>query len=63
MNVSEMLQKMYKNDLFDTRSEFSKVMYILAVIAAVWCPVERSFSAMSRLKTRLPLQHHGTTAR
>ena len=45
---------MQENDLFDIFPEFSKVVYILAVIPATSrCSAERSFSALRRLKTYL----------
>ena len=53
MTVSEILETMYENDLFDIFPEFSKVVHILAVIPATSCSVERSFSALRRLKTYL----------
>ena len=51
MTVSEMLETMHKNDLFDKFPEFSKVVHILAVIPATSCSTERSFSALRQLKT------------
>ena len=51
--VSEVLQLMHKNDLFDMLPEFAKVLVILAVIPATSCSAERSFSALRRLKTYL----------
>ena len=53
MTVSEMLQKMHENDLFDMFPEFSSVLHILAVIPATSCSAERSFSGLRRLKTYL----------
>ena len=53
MTVSEMLQTMHENDLFDIFPEFSKVVHILAVIPATSCSAERSFSAVRRFKTYL----------
>jgi len=53
MTVSEMLEKMYENDLFDMFPEFSNVVHILAVIPATSCSAERSFSALRRFKTYL----------
>ena len=53
MTVSEMLETMHENDLFDIFPEFSKVVHILAVISATSCSAERSFSALRRLKTYL----------
>ena len=54
MTVSEMLETMQENDLFDIFPEFSKVVHILAVIPATSrCSAERSFSALRRLKTYL----------
>ena len=51
MTVSEMREKMQENDLFDLFPEFSKLVHILAVIPAISCSAERSFSALCRLKT------------
>ena len=51
--VSEMLETVHKNDLFDMCPEFSNVVHILAVIPATSCSAERSFSALRRLKTYL----------
>ena len=51
INVLEMLETMHENDLFDIFPEFSKVVNILAVVPATSCSVERSFSALRRLKT------------
>ena len=53
MTVSEMLETMHENDLFDMLPEFSNVVHILAVIPATSCPAERSFSTLRRLKTYL----------
>ena len=53
MTVSEMLETMHENDLFDAFPEFSEVVHILAVIPATSCSAERSFSALHRLKTYL----------
>ena len=53
MTVSEMLEKMYENDLFDMFPEFSNVVHILAVIPTASCSAERSFGALRRLKTYL----------
>ena len=44
---------MHENDLFNIFPEFSKVVYILAVMPATSCSAERSFSALRRLKTYL----------
>ena len=38
--VSEILETMHENDLFDIFPEFSKVMHILAVIPATSCSAE-----------------------
>ena len=46
VTVSEMLETMHENDLFDIFSEFSKVVHILAVIPATSCSAKRSFSAL-----------------
>ena len=54
MTVSEMLETVHENDLFDMFPEFSNVVHILAVIPATSCSAERSFSALRRLKTYLP---------
>ena len=51
--VSEILQTMLENDVFDMLPESSKVVHILAVIPATSCSAERSFSALRRLKTYL----------
>ena len=51
MTVSEMLQTMHENDLFDMFPEFSSVVHILTVITATSCSAERSFSGLRRLKT------------
>ena len=51
--VSEVLQLMHKNDLFDMLPEFAKAMVILAVIPATSCSAQRSFSALRRLKSYL----------
>ena len=53
MTVSEILETVYENDLFDIFPEFSNVAHILAVIPATSCSAERSFSALRRLKTYL----------
>ena len=53
MTVSEMLQTMHENDLFDMFPELSSVVHILAVIPATSCSAERSFSGLRRLKTYL----------
>ena len=53
MNVSEMLETLHKNDLFDMFPEVSNVVHILSVIPAISCSAERSFSALRRLKTYL----------
>ena len=53
MTVSEILETVYENDLFDMFPEFSNVAHILAVIPATSCSAERSFSALRRLKTYL----------
>ena len=53
MTVSEMLETMHENDLFDMLPEFSNVVHILAVIPATSCSAERSFSTLRRLKTYL----------
>ena len=53
ITVSETLETMQENDLFDIFPEFSKVVHILAVIPATSCSAERSFSALRRLKTYL----------
>ena len=49
--VSEMVEKMHENDLFDIFPEFSKVVHILAVIPATSCSAGQSFSALHRLRT------------
>ena len=51
--VSEMLETMHENDLFDIFPEFSKVVHMLAVIPATSFAAERSISALCRLKTYL----------
>ena len=51
MTISEMLQTMHENDLFDMFPEFSKVVHILAVIPVTSRSAERSFSGLRRLKT------------
>ena len=53
MTVSEILETVYENDLFDMFPEFSTVAHILAVIPATSCSAERSFSALRRLQTYL----------
>ena len=53
MTVSEMLQTMHENDLFDMFPEFSSVVHIHAVIPATSCSAEWSFSGLRRLKTYL----------
>ena len=53
MTVSEMLQTMHENDLFDMFPEFSSVVHILAVIPATSCSAERSFSGLRKLKIYL----------
>ena len=53
MTVSEMVETMQENDLFDIFPEFCKVVPILAVVPVTWCSAERSFSALGRLKTYL----------
>ena len=44
MTVSEMLETMHENDLFDIFPEFSKVVHMLAVIPATYCSAEPSFT-------------------
>ena len=53
MTVSEILETVYENDLFDMFPEFSNVAHILVMIPATSCSAERSFSALRRLKTYL----------
>ena len=53
MTVSEILETMQENELFDILPDFSKVVHILAVIHATSCSAERSFSALRRLNTYL----------
>ena len=53
MTVSEMLETVHENDLFDMFPEFSNVVHTLAVIFATSCSAERSFSALRRSKTYL----------
>ena len=53
LTVSEILETMHKNDLFDMFPEFSNVVHILAVIPTTSCSAEQSFSALRRLKTYL----------
>ena len=53
MTVSETLETMHENDLFDMSPQFSNVVHILAVIPTASCSAERSFSALRRLKTYL----------
>ena len=53
MTVSEMLETMHENDLFDMFPEFSNVVHILAVIPTTSRSAERSFSAFRRLTTYL----------
>ena len=48
-----MLETMQENDLFDIFPEFSKVVHILAMIPAISCSAEWSFSALRQLKTYL----------
>ena len=43
--VSEILQTMHENDLFDMLPEFSNVVHFLVVIPATSCSAEQSFSA------------------
>ena len=44
MTVSEMLETMQGNDLFEMLPEFSNVAHILPVIPAISCSQERSCS-------------------
>ena len=44
MTVSEMLETMLGNDIFEMFPEFSNVVQILAVIPSISCSAERSFS-------------------
>ena len=54
MTVSEMVETMQENDLFDIFPEFSKVVHIIAAISVTSrCSAERSFSALRRMKTYL----------
>ena len=53
MTVSEMLETMHENDLFDMFSEFSYLVHIPAVMPATSRSVQRSFIALRRLKTYL----------
>lgn len=53
MTVSEMLQTMHENDLFDMFPEFSGVVHLLAVIPAASCSAEQSFNGLRRLKSYL----------
>ena len=46
MTVSEMLETMQENDLFDMFPVFSTVVHILAVISATSCSAKQSFSAL-----------------
>ena len=61
MTVSEILETVYENDLFDFFPEFSTVAHILAVIPAISCSAERSFSALRRLKTYLEGPQYGSS--
>ena len=61
MTVSEMLETMHENDLFNMFPEFSNAVHIFAVIPATLCSAERSFIAFSAQIETLPLQHHGAT--
>ncbi len=56
MTVSEMLERMQENDLFDKFSEFPYVVHIHAVIPATLCYAERSHSALHRLKSYLTVK-------
>ena len=47
VTVSEMLETMHENDLFDMFSEISYLVNILAVKPATLCSAQRSFSAWS----------------
>ena len=49
MTVSEMLETMQKNDLFDIFPEFTKVVHVLAVIPATSCSAERSFRIFGQM--------------
>ena len=60
MTVSEMLETVHENDLFDMFSEFSNVVHIIALIPATSCSAERSFM-ISALIENLPPQNHGAT--
>ena len=54
MTVSEMVETMQENDLFDIFPEFSKVVHFIAAISITSrCSAERSFSALRRMKTYL----------
>ena len=53
MIVSEMLETMHGNDLFNMFPEFPNVVHILPVIPATLCSAKRSFSALCRLKILL----------
>ena len=53
MTVSEMLETMHENDLFDMFSEFSYLVHIPAVMPATSRSAQRSFIALRRLKTYL----------
>ena len=44
MTVSEMLETMQGNDIFEMFPEFSNVVQILAVIPSISCSAERSYS-------------------
>ena len=53
MSVTEMLETVYENDLFDMFLLFSSVVHILGVILACCTLIctQGSFSALRRLKT------------
>ena len=59
MTVSEMLETMHENDLFDMFSEISYLVHLPAVIPATSRSAQRSFSALRRLK--LTSAAHGAT--
>ena len=59
MTVSEMLETMHENDLFDIFPQFSEVVYILAVIPATSCMFSRAIIQCVAPIENLPPQHHG----
>ena len=60
MTVSEILETMHENNLFDMFRVFSNVVHILGVIPATLCSAERSLQCVAQIEN-LPPRHRGAT--